>query len=161
MNRDIFTPHARIPEHENWMRQALDLAQLAGAGGDVPIGALIIGADGEVLGRGYNRREQDQDPVAHAEVLAIREAAQKLGRWRLEDCTLVVTVEPCSMCAGAILNARIPRVIFGAWEEKMGASGSQYDLLRDGRLPYTAEVYVGVLHEECSEVVKDFFRKHR
>ena len=161
MTRNIFTPAARIPEYEAWMASALELARRAGEKGDVPIGALVLGPDGELLGAGYNRREQDQDPLAHAEVLAIGEAARKLGRWRLDDCTLVVTLEPCCMCAGAILNARIPRVIFGAWEEKMGASGSQYDLLRDGRLPYTAEVYAGVLEESCSALVREFFRNRR
>lgn len=143
------------------MRQALTLAVLAGAGGDVPIGAVLLGPDGTVLGSGYNRREQDGDPTAHAEILAIRTAAEKLGSWRLEGCTLVVTVEPCAMCAGAILNARIPVVVFGAWEEKMGASGSQYDLLRDARLPYSCEVYTGVLEEECADQVRKFFQQKR
>lgn len=161
MKREIFTRGARIPQHEAWMRQALALAQKCEESQDVPIGAVIISPTGEVIGTGYNQREAAHSPTAHAEVLAIQEAAQRLKHWRLDGCTLVVTVEPCSMCAGAILNARIPVVIFGAWEEKMGASGSQYDLLRDGRLPYTAEVYAGVLEKECSGLVKDFFRKRR
>ena len=149
------------PQYEQWMDWALILAGEAAANGDVPIGAIVLDAAGEVIGQGYNRREVDHDPTAHAEVVAIRQAASRLGSWRLEGCTLVVTLEPCLMCAGSILLARIPRVIMGAWEEKMGATGSQYDVLRDRRYPHTVEVISGVREQECAEILRAFFKEHR
>lgn len=146
---------------EHLMRQALELAEEAARNDDVPIGAVVIDAQGEIIGRGFNRREADKDPTAHAEVLAIRQAAARRGSWRLEDCTLIVTLEPCLMCAGSILLARLPRVVFGAWEEKMGASGSQYDVLRDRRYPHSVEVVSGVLEQECADILKEFFQAQR
>jgi tRNA(adenine34) deaminase len=135
--------------------------------GDVPIGAVIAGPDGEVIAAGRNEREALGDPTAHAEMVAIRAAAAFLREraagdgWRLEDCTLVVTLEPCAMCAGAIVLARIPRVVFGAWDEKAGAAGSVFDVLRERRLNHRAEVYGGVLGEECGDVLREFFAAHR
>lgn len=140
---------------------ALTEAQRALTTADVPIGAVVLGPDGEVLGLGRNEREAHGDPTAHAEVVAIREAAAKLGEWRLADCTLVVTLEPCTMCAGAIVLARIPRVVFGAWDEKAGAAGSVFDVLRERRLNHWVEVFPGVREEECAALLKDFFGGHR
>jgi len=140
------------------MRLALDEARATGATFDVPVGAVVIDAEGTVIGRGRNRREELGDPTAHAEVLALRDAAAHRGSWRLDDVTLVVTLEPCAMCAGTILAARIPRVVFGAWDEKAGAVGSVYDLLRDRRLPHRVEVTAGVQSTECAELLTDFFR---
>lgn len=152
---------APIQQYDQWMDRALILAGEAAANGDVPIGAIVLDVAGEVIGQGYNRREVDHDPTAHAEVVAIRQAASRLGSWRLEGCTLVVTLEPCLMCAGSILLARIPRVVMGAWEEKMGAAGSQYDVLRDRRYPHTVEVISGVREQECAEILRVFFKEHR
>lgn len=146
---------------ERWMRLALDEAAAAPATGDVPIGAVVVGPDGTVLGRGRNRREADADPTAHAEVLALREAARTLGSWRLDGCTLVVTLEPCAMCAGAIVLARVPRVVLGAWDEKAGAAGSVLDVLRERRLNHWVEVTGGILEEECARLLLDFFAGHR
>jgi len=143
------------------MRLALVRARRALGTGDVPVGAVVVGPDGAVVGEGHNAREADGDPTAHAEVLALRAAARTLGRWRLEDCTLVVTLEPCLMCAGAIVLARVPRVVFGAWDPKAGASGSQWDVLRDRRVNHRPEVLGGVLEEECSEVLRKFFESQR
>jgi len=143
------------------MGLALEQAQLALATGDVPIGAVVLGPDGAVLGVGRNEREAHKDPTAHAEVVAIREAAQKLDAWRLEGCTLVVTLEPCTMCAGAIVLARVPRVVFGAWDEKAGAAGSVFDVLRERRLNHWVEVFPGVREDECAVLLKDFFGGHR
>jgi tRNA(adenine34) deaminase len=140
------------------MRLALELARTALVTGDVPVGAVVLDADGDVIARGVNMKEALGDPTAHAELLAIRDAAEGRDGWRLEDATLVVTLEPCAMCAGAILAARVPRVVFGAWDEKAGAAGSQYDLLRDRRLPHRPEVVSGVLADECSTLLTDFFR---
>ncbi|MER0245995.1 tRNA adenosine(34) deaminase TadA, partial [Streptomyces sp. HSW2009] len=126
--------------------------------GDVPVGALVLGPDGSVIGRGRNEREAGGDPTAHAEVLAIREAAAALGEWRLTDCTLVVTLEPCTMCAGAIVLARLDRVVYGAVDEKAGAVGSLWDVVRDRRLNHRPEVIHGVLAEECAALLTDFFR---
>ncbi len=140
---------------------ALDAARGALATADVPIGAVVIGPDGAVLGTGRNEREAHGDPTAHAEVVAIREAAAALGEWRLADCTLVVTLEPCTMCAGAIVLARVPRVVFGAWDEKAGAAGSVFDVLRERRLNHWVEVYPGVREDECAALLKDFFAGHR
>jgi tRNA(adenine34) deaminase len=145
-------------EYGEWMRAALEAARLATATGDVPVAALVLDAAGNVIGRGANRREIDHDPTAHAEVLALREAAAATGDWRLTDVTLVVTLEPCVMCAGAILAARVPRVVFGAWDEKAGAAGSVYDVLRDRRLNHQVEVYAGVEADACSAMLTEFFR---
>lgn len=136
----------------------------AAAGGerpDVPIGAVVLGPDGTVLARAGNRREADEDPTAHAEVLALRSAARALGRWNLSGCTLVVTLEPCTMCAGAIVLARIQRVVIGAMDPKAGAAGSLYDLLREPRLNHRAEVTCGVRAEECGDLLREFFRARR
>lgn len=149
------------PQHRAWMEYALDQAKLALASDDVPIGAVVVDADGTVIGRGHNEREATKDPTSHAEVLAIREAADRLGTWRLDGCTLVVTLEPCLMCAGAILLARIPVVVMGAWEEKTGAAGSVYDVLRDGRVNHWVEVYAGVCEEECAHLLTSFFADKR
>jgi tRNA(adenine34) deaminase len=143
------------------MREALDEARLALATGDVPVGALVLGADGRVLGRGHNRREAAGDPTAHAELLAVREAASALGSWRLTGCTLVVTLEPCTMCAGALVLARVGRVVYGADDPKAGAVGSLWDVVRDRRLNHRPEVVPGVLAEECAEPLRAFFRGHR
>ncbi|NCB23826.1 MAG: nucleoside deaminase [Deltaproteobacteria bacterium] len=143
------------------MRLALDQARLTLKEGDVPIGAIVVDAQGQVIGRGYNRREADHDPTAHAEVLALREAASHLGSWRLDGCTLVVALEPCLMCAGAMLLARLPCLVMGAWEEKTGAAGSVYDVLRDRKLNHRVEVHAGVLAEECASLLKGFFHSHR
>lgn len=143
------------------MGVALTEAQRALATADVPIGAVVLGPDGGVLGLGRNEREAHGDPTAHAEMVAIREAAAKLGSWRLSDCTLVVTLEPCAMCAGAIVLARVPRVVFGAWDEKAGAAGSVFDVLRERRLNHWVEVFPGVREDECAALLKDFFGGHR
>ncbi|PXA67014.1 tRNA-specific adenosine deaminase [Arthrobacter psychrochitiniphilus] len=143
------------------MSLALDQAQLALTTADVPIGAVVLGPDGEILGVGRNEREAHGDPTAHAEVVAIRAAAAKLGEWRLSGCTLVVTLEPCTMCAGAIVLARIPRVVFGAWDEKAGAAGSVFDVLRERRLNHWVEVFPGVREDECAALLRDFFSIHR
>ena len=139
------------------MGKALDLALAAARAGDVPVGAVVLNAEGEIIGEGHNQRELASDPTAHAEVLALREAATASGSWRLDDCTLVVTLEPCLMCAGAILAARIPRIVIGAWDEKAGAAGSVYDVVRDRRLPYRAEVVAGVREDEASTLLRRFF----
>lgn len=149
------------PHHEHLMRQALHQAQQALTHDDVPIGAIVTDPTGTIIGTGYNRREADKDPSAHAEVIAIRQAAQHLGTWRLDGCTLTVTLEPCLMCAGAILLARIPTLIMGAWEEKTGAVGSIYDVLRDQKLNHTVEVHSGVLRDDCATLLQNFFKNHR
>ena len=147
--------------YDDWMREAIADARLAVDTGDVPVAAFVIAADGTVLGRGRNERELHQDPIAHAEIVAIREAARVTGDWHLTDATLVVTLEPCVMCAGAILSARIPRVVFGAWDEKAGAVGSVYDVLRDRRLNHRVEVIAGVLAADCGALLLDFFQSRR
>ncbi|HXR45441.1 MAG TPA: tRNA adenosine(34) deaminase TadA [Pseudolysinimonas sp.] len=152
---------AHLPGDEAAMRAALAEAELARASRDVPVGALVLDADGTVLGAGRNEREKDQDPTAHAEVVAIRRAAQARGDWQLTGTTLVVTLEPCVLCAGAILAARIPRVVFGAWDEKAGAAGSVHDLLRDRRLPHRVEVVPGVLEDEAAALLVEFFHGRR
>lgn len=146
------------PQHEEWMRRALAQAEIAREAGDVPVGAILVGNNGEVIAVGHNTREATNDPTGHAEVETIRAAASALGSWRLEDTTLVVTLEPCVMCAGAILAARIPRVVFGAWDDKAGAGGSLHDLLRDRRHNHQVEVVSGVLETECSSRLTEFFR---
>jgi tRNA(adenine34) deaminase len=150
-----------VSKYEKWMREAIADAHVALATGDVPVAALVIAADGTVIGRGHNERELHQDPTAHAEVVAIREAARTTGDWHLTGATLVVTLEPCVMCAGAILSARIPRVVFGAWDEKAGAVGSVYDVLRDRRLNHTVEVVAGIEAESCATLLLDFFEARR
>ena len=136
---------------------ALHAAERTRASVDVPIGAVVIDPEGDVLGTGWNQREELGDPTAHAEVQAIRAAALRLGAWRLEGCTLVVTLEPCAMCAGASVLARIPRVVFGAWDEKAGASGSVFDVLRERRLNHWTEVVAGVREDECAALLREFF----
>ncbi len=143
------------------MRLALAVAARALPGGDVPIGAVVLDSQGAVIGEGYNRRELDGDPTAHAEVLALRAAAREVGHWRLEGCTLVVTLEPCTMCAGALVLSRVDRVVFGAHDPKAGAVGSLWDVVRDPRLNHRPEVVSGVLAEECSRMLRDFFGSHR
>jgi tRNA(adenine34) deaminase len=143
------------------MRTALAEAQLALTSHDVPVGAVVLDADGTVLSHARNEREALNDPTAHAEVLAIRRAAEVRGDWHLDDTTLVVTLEPCVLCAGAILAARIPRVVFGAWDEKAGAAGSVHDLLRDRRLPHRVEVIPGVLAAESTALLTEFFAGRR
>jgi tRNA(adenine34) deaminase len=143
------------------MRELLADARLAEASGDVPVAAMVLDASGRVIGRGRNERELLHDPTAHAEVLALREASAATGDWRLEGCTLIVTLEPCVMCAGAILGARVPTVVFGAWDEKAGAVGSVHDVLRDRRLPHRVEVIAGVAAEESAALLRDFFAARR
>lgn len=147
--------------YEQWMLPALAEARLALGTGDVPVGAVVVDEAGTPVGAGRNLREHTGDPTAHAEVVAIRAAAAARGTWRLDDLTLVVTLEPCVMCAGAILQSRIPRVVFGAWDEKAGAAGSVHDVLRDRRLPHRVEVVGGVLEEECAELLVGFFEERR
>jgi tRNA(adenine34) deaminase len=149
---------------ERWaepMRLALDEARAALATEDVPIGAVVLGPDGDVLGRGRNERERLGDPTAHAEVVALRAAARARGEWRLDGCTLVVTLEPCTMCAGALVLARVERLVFGAFDEKAGAVGSLWDVVRDRRLNHRPEVVSGVLAEESTSLLLDFFERHR
>jgi tRNA(adenine34) deaminase len=143
------------------MRQALALATLAGGAGDVPVGAVVVDPAGAVIGTGRNTRERDADPTGHAEIVAMREAAAALGEWRLEGCTLVVTLEPCTMCAGALVAARVERLVFGAFDEKAGAVGSLWDVVRDRRLNHRPEVVSGVLADESAELLRDFFLTHR
>jgi len=147
--------------YDEAMLLALTEARAALATDDVPVGAVVLGPDGSVLGRGRNDREATHDPTGHAEVVAMREAATALGSWRLDDCTLVVTLEPCTMCAGAIVLARVARLVFGAYDEKAGAVGSLWDVVRDRRLNHRPEVVAGVLAEECGQVLLDFFDAHR
>jgi tRNA(adenine34) deaminase len=143
---------------EELMRAALAVAHGALASGDVPVGAVIINKQGEIVSTGHNERELHNDPTAHAEIVAIRRACEKSGQWRLEDHTIIVTLEPCAMCAGAIAQSRISTVIFGAWDEKAGAVGSVWDLLRDPRSLYKVEVKAGVLADECSAMLKEFIQ---
>ncbi|MEU3947251.1 tRNA adenosine(34) deaminase TadA [Streptomyces sp. NPDC029526] len=141
------------------MRRALDEAERAVRGGDVPVGAVLLGPDGTtVLATAHNEREAAGDPTAHAEVLALRRAAARLGEWRLTGCTLVVTLEPCTMCGGAVQQSRVDRVVYGARDEKAGAVGSLWDVVRDRRLNHRPEVIEGVLAEECSALLTEFFR---
>lgn len=160
----------RARDDEYWMKEALHEARhcfLAShttlgvvRAPDVPVGAVCV-HNGEIIGRGHNRREADHDPTAHAEVLAVREAARRLGSWRLEAVTLYVTLEPCAMCAGAIWLARVERLVFGAWDEKAGACGSLFDIVRDPRLNHRPQVRGGVLRAECAALLRDFFHKQR
>ncbi|MFE6764459.1 tRNA adenosine(34) deaminase TadA [Streptomyces sp. NPDC057689] len=149
------------PVRDPWrepMRRALAEADRAAATGDVPVGAVVLGPDGALLATGHNEREATGDPTAHAEVLALRRAAAALGEWRLSGCTLVVTLEPCTMCAGALVQARVDRVVYGARDEKAGAAGSLWDVVRDRRLNHRPEVVAGVLEADCAAPLTAFFR---
>lgn len=139
------------------MRAALDAGRLALQAGDVPVGAIVTDANGDVLASGHNRREADGDPTAHAELVALRAASARIGSWRLDGATVVVTLEPCAMCAGALVLARVARVVYGATDPKAGAAGSLWDLLRDRRLNHRPEVTGGVLADECGALLRDFF----
>lgn len=151
----------RDAHFDAWMHRALIEARAAGESGEIPIGALVVDADGVVLAAAGNRRESDHDPTAHAEILALRDAAQQLGDWRLSGCTLVVTVEPCPMCAGATVLARISTLVIGAWNDDYGAAGSRWDLVRDRRLNHNVEVVSGVRSDECSALVREFMADQR
>ena len=146
-------------DYETLMHLALDEARKSGS--DVPVGAVVVNSSGEVVASGHNQKEAKHDASSHAEIEAIRAAGEKLGDWRLDNCTLIVTLEPCVMCAGAIVAARIPWVVFGAWDSKVGASGSLYDILRDPRLGNPVEVVGGVLERECSTLIEEFFASRR
>jgi tRNA(adenine34) deaminase len=148
------------PDHDA-IGLALDAARHAGAAGDVPIGAVVLDPNGQVIASAHNEREAVHDPTAHAEVLALRRAGAVLGSWQLAGCTLAVTLEPCTMCAGAIVLARVPRVVFGAWDPKAGAAGSVWDVLRDRRLNHRPEVVGGVRADECAGVLDEFFAARR
>lgn len=148
-------------DEDAWMARALELAEAAAADGDIPVGAVVVDASGRIIGEGRNTRERDGDPTGHAEVVAMRSAARAKGEWRLEECTLVVTLEPCPMCAGAIVLARVPRVVLGAWDPKMGACGSVWDIPRDRRSVHRAEVVGGIRERECSRLLRDFFAEQR
>src|SRR5438270_2029476 len=152
---------SRVSSPEELMRLALEQAAAAIPAGDVPVGALVVDGAGVVLAATHNRREADQDPSAHAELLALRAAAQAVGRWRLSGCTLVVTLEPCTMCAGAAVLARLDRIVYGAVDPKAGAVGSLWDVVRDRRLNHRPEVITGVLADECSVVLSEFFETQR
>ena len=143
------------------MQEAISLAKEAAVKGDVPVGALVVDDSGTIIGMGANLREQNNDPTAHAEIVAIRNAASEIGNYRLDDLTMVVTLEPCGMCAGAIAQSRIKRLVFGSFDEKYGAVGSVWDLLRDTRAIYKPEVLSGVLEKECGELLSDFFTTKR
>jgi len=144
-----------------WMGQALEVASRALVAGDVPVGAVVFSPAGELLGVGHNQREEAGDPTAHAEVVALRAAASTGRSWRLQGCTLVVTLEPCIMCAGALMLARIGRLVLGAWDPKAGACGSVWDVVRDRRVTHRVEVIGGIREQECSQMLLDFFAGHR
>ena len=143
------------------MQQAIAIAQAVKSSSDVPVGALIVNEAGEIVSIGKNEREKDNDPTAHAEIVAIRKASEKIGSWRLDDLTLIVTLEPCVMCAGAILQSRIKRLVFGAFDQKAGAVGSCLDVIRDVRALSKVEVVSGVLEKECAKLLTDFFATKR
>ena len=148
-------------DYQNLMQQALALANQAATSDDVPVGALIVNDQGEIIGVGENLREKNNDPTAHAEIIAIKNAAQRMGNWRLDDLTMVVTLEPCAMCAGAIVQTRIKRLVFGAFDERAGAVGSIWDVVRDKRVLTKVEVISGVLEKECAQVLTNFFKGKR
>ena len=148
-------------DYKSLMQQAITLAKETALKGDVPVGALVVDDSGKIIGLGANLREQENDPTAHAEIVAIRSAAKNLGNYRLDDLTMVVTLEPCGMCAGAIAQSRIKRLVFGSFDEKYGAVGSVWDLLRDSRAIYKPEVLSGVLENECVQLLSDFFKTKR
>jgi tRNA(adenine34) deaminase len=143
------------------MQQAIALAKDAAAHNDVPVGALVVNEQGEILGTGHNLREESNDPSAHAEIVAMRNAATKISNWRMDDLTMIVTLEPCAMCAGAISQSRFKRLVFGAWDEKAGAVGSVWDVIRDQRSLNKVEVVSGVLEKECSAILTNFFEEKR
>jgi tRNA(adenine34) deaminase len=147
--------------YQSLMQRAISLAQEVKSSGDVPVGALIVNDAGEIVSFGKNEREKDNDPTAHAEILAIRRAGEKLGSWRLDDLTLIVILEPCVMCAGAILQSRLKRLVFGAFDPKAGAVGSSLDVIRDARALSKVEVVSGVLEKECAKLLTDFFATKR
>jgi tRNA(adenine34) deaminase len=149
-----------LASDEQYIRNAFDLARDAALRNEVPIGAVVV-QNGAIIAAASNRTVRDQDPTGHAELLAIREASSKLDRWRLDDCTLYITLEPCAMCAGAIVLSRMKRVVFGAWDEKAGMAGSVGDLLRHPRLNHRPEIRAGVLAEECGQLLEKFFRSQR
>lgn len=149
------------PEFDDWMSLALVEADACRVSADVPVGAVVVDAGGVVIATGRNERELRQDPTAHAEVIALRAAARHTGDWHLTGTTLVVTLEPCPMCAGALLAARVPRLVYGAWDDKAGGAGSVYDIARDRRLPHRAEVYAGVREAECRAQLDAFFAGRR
>jgi tRNA(adenine34) deaminase len=159
MVRYVKSHRLNVMEFEPLMLQAI--AEASQSGSDVPVGAVLVGPSGEILARAHNRKEELSDPTSHAEIEVIRGATSMLGDWRLENCTLVVTLEPCVMCAGAIVAARIPRVVFGAWDERVGAAGSIYDILRDSRLGRPVEVFPSVLEDQCQALLRNFFEEKR
>lgn len=148
-------------DYKELMQQALRLAKDAANHGDVPVGAIIVDEKGAVIGRGKNERVKNNDPLAHAEMVAIKDAASKLANWRFDQLTLIVTLEPCAMCAGAIAQSRFKRLVFGSFDEKAGAAGSTWDLIRDARALTQIEVVSGVLTEDCASVLSDFFANKR
>jgi tRNA(adenine34) deaminase len=151
-----------MADSESLMREAIALAAHAASIGEVPIGCVVVDdLTGQIIGRGYNRRETDHDPTAHAEILGLREAAHARGHWRLTDCTLVVTLEPCPMCAGAIVNARVPRLVYGCDDPKAGAVRTLYQICEDRKLNHRVAVAPGVLADECAELLRAFFRVQR
>ncbi len=150
-----------MTSREAMIRRALDVAATASATADVPVGAVVYAVDGTEIAAAGNERELTGDPTAHAEIVALRRAAARVGSWRLDGCTLAVTLEPCTMCAGAIVLARVATVVFGAWDPKAGAVGSLWDVVRDRRLNHRPEVYGGVLEAECGELLRRFFDQHR
>lgn len=145
----------------HYMRRALELAAEAAARDEIPIGAVVVSADGLIIGEGANAREVERDPTAHAELIAMRKAAAHIGDWRLTDCTMFVTLEPCPMCAGACAMSRLGTLVIGAWNTDYGAVGSRWDLVRDPRLPHRVEVRSGVLEQECGDLVSDFLARRR
>jgi len=157
----VTVPATQPDADEALMRLALEQARTALGHEDVPVGCVVVDEHGTVLGRGRNRREESADPTAHAELVAMREAAAALGRWRLDECTVVVTLEPCAMCAGAIAQARVARLVYGADDPKAGAVTTLWDLVRDPRLPHRVEVRRGVLADDCAELLRAFFRVRR
>jgi tRNA(adenine34) deaminase len=150
-----------VSSFEPAMRRALDQAARSSASGEVPVGAVVLDGAGAVVGEGHNRQQADRDPTAHAEIVAIRQAAQARGGWRLDTCTLVVTLEPCTMCAGAVIAARLDRLVYGTADPRAGAAGSLWDVLRDRRLAPHVEVIGGVLEEECADLLREFFARRR
>lgn len=148
-------------DHAHYMRMAIERAREAGAAGDIPIGAVVVDSRGEVIAAGFNSREVDSDPTAHAEILALRSAGKFLNNWRLTGCTIYVTLEPCPMCAGAISMSRISRLVFGAWNDEYGASGSRWDLVRDQRLNHQVEVIPAIMESECASLVQEFLAEKR
>lgn len=154
-------PVGALDAYDDAMRRAISEAAKAEATGDVPVGAVVMDPDGAVIGTGHNAREATADPTAHAEILAIRQAASSMGGWRLDGCTLVVTLEPCTMCAGAVVLARLSTLVFGAYDPKAGAAGSLWDVVRDRRLNHRPQVIGGVLEKETADILRAFFATRR